>query len=61
MSNPKIDVLEVLNEVTTIHNCLMQGNERSAFYFLGSLTENLANRLRNDNDSSKNQEVTKSS
>jgi hypothetical protein len=61
MNNPVIDVLEVLNEITTIHNYLIQNNERSAFFFLGSLTENLANRLRNDNDTPKDKEASKPS
>lgn len=61
MNNPKIDVLEVLNEVTAIHNYLIKGNEKSAFFFLGSFTENLANRLRNDNDTAKDKEASESS
>lgn len=56
--SPKVDVLAVLNSLVEIHNLLIEGNEKSAFFHLGGLTENLAARLRNDNDSSQDKEAT---
>lgn len=59
MNNPVIDVLEVLNNITDIHNCLVNDYENEAFYKIGVFTENLANRLRNDNDTTKTTELDK--
>ncbi len=50
MNEPKIDVLEVLNDITEIHRFLVEGNDKTAFFLMGVLTENLANRLRDKKD-----------
>lgn len=36
------EALRILNQVTEIHNFLINGNDRSAFFHLGVLTEELA-------------------
>ena len=42
------EALRILNKVTEIHNYLMEDNDRSAFFHLGVLTEELAMIIRID-------------
>ncbi len=42
------EALRILNQVTEIHNFLMKDNDRSAFFHLGVLTEELATIIRID-------------
>jgi hypothetical protein len=42
------EALRILNKITTIHNFLMKGNDRSAFFDIGRLTEELAQIVRID-------------
>lgn len=42
------EALRILNQVTEIHNFLMKGNDRSAFFHMGVLTEELAMIVRID-------------
>lgn len=42
------EALRILNQVTEIHNFLMEDNERSAFFHMGVLTEELAMIVRID-------------
>ena len=42
------EALDILNQITEIHNCLIKDNDRSAFFFLGALTEQLAQIIRID-------------
>lgn len=42
------EALRILNQVTEIHNFLMKDNDRSAFFHLGVLTEELAMIIRID-------------
>jgi hypothetical protein len=42
------EALRILNQVTEIHNFLIKGNDRSAFFQMGILTEELAMIVRID-------------
>jgi len=47
------EALEILNQVTEIHNLLMDDDERSAFFYLGVLSEQLAEIVKIEEDLSK--------
>lgn len=49
--------LRILNQVTEIHNCLIDDNDRSAFFHLGQLTEELAMIIRISETSFKEKRV----
>ena len=42
------EALRILNQLTEIHNFLIKGNDRSAFFYMGILTEQLAMIVRID-------------
>lgn len=42
------EALRILNKLTEIHNYLIKGNNRSAFFDMGRLTEELAQIVRID-------------
>ncbi len=42
------EALEILNKISKIHNFLIKGNDRSAFFDLGRITEELAMIVRVD-------------
>lgn len=45
------EALRILNQVTQIHNFLIKGNDRSAFFHMGMLSEELAMIVRIDETS----------
>ena len=60
MDNSIVDIEKVCNDLSQISKYFIDGQDRIGFLALGVLIENLRNRVRNDNDTSKDKEASES-